>query len=55
MSAFREAYKAMLAQDLHICPKCGDADLAKAVPTLRPEPDGTFTCSTCRHHWRPEK
>ncbi len=42
---------AILTQPIQ-CPKCHAEDLVgHAKPTLEREPDGSFTCTCCAHHF----
>lgn len=53
MSAFGDAVKQMLAETL-MCPRCHAHNLPKAKPTLEPEQNGSLTCTTCGHNFRPD-
>jgi hypothetical protein len=55
MSGFREAVRRNHNAEIVICPKCGDCDLrGSASPTIEREQDGSLTCKTCSHNWRPQ-
>lgn len=46
-SLYREAVKRMFAYEFLVCPKCGEADVPTAKPTLEREQNGSLTCCNC--------
>jgi hypothetical protein len=37
-----------------ICPRCKAINIPRATPTITQEQDGSLSCATCAHNWKPK-